>query len=175
MTETPTLNLSFLLHFMTIARPEATLKNKLLLLARLALASSSRGGFRHPIAKFRQLQSRWAFCLQFSFLRMKERRCSGERPSEPIVGASLVNGALSRRIGRVHRRAVLRDGPRNEIIDRQHLGHAGGGMPGAPDVAPARRAPLARADVDILCDVNRAAWRQVVRIETGGCDRRPQH
>src|SRR6266403_1812071 len=72
MTETPTLNLSFLLHFMTIARPEATLKNKLLLLARLALASSSRGGFRHPIAKFRQLQSRWAFCLQFSFLRMKE-------------------------------------------------------------------------------------------------------
>src|SRR5258706_6436406 len=36
MTETPTLNLSFLLHFMTIGRPEATLKYKLLLLARLA-------------------------------------------------------------------------------------------------------------------------------------------
>ena len=49
--------------------------------------------------------------------------------TEPIVAARLVNGSLSGRIGRLHRRAILRDGPRNEIIDRQHLGHAGGGMP----------------------------------------------
>ena len=41
----------------------------------------------------------------------------------------MVNGALSGRIGCVHRRAILRDGPRNEIIDRQHLGHAGRGLP----------------------------------------------
>src|SRR2546429_8037813 len=65
--------------------------------------------------------------------------------TEPIVGARLVNGALSGRTGRLQRRAILRDGACNEIIDRQHLGHPGGRMPRAPDVAPAPRAPLARA------------------------------
>jgi hypothetical protein len=41
----------------------------------------------------------------------------------------LVNAALSGRIGRVQRRPILRDGPRNEIIDRQRLGYAERGMP----------------------------------------------
>ena len=48
-------------------------------------------------------------------------------------------------------------------------------MPRAPDIAPARRTVFARADVDILADVDRAALRQVVGIETGGDNRGPQH
>ena len=48
-------------------------------------------------------------------------------------------------------------------------------MPRAPDVAPAFWAVLARADVDVLADIDRAARRQVVGIEAGGLDRRPQH
>ena len=47
-------------------------------------------------------------------------------------------------------------------------------MPRAPNLAPARRAILARADVDILCDVYRAALRQIIGVEAGG-NRRPQH
>jgi hypothetical protein len=49
-------------------------------------------------------------------------------------------------------------------------------MPRAPDVAPAFGAIFfARADVDILADVDRAARRQVVGVEAGGGNRRPQH
>jgi hypothetical protein len=74
---------------------------------------------------------------------------SGEWPSETIVEAELVNGALrpslppSLHIGPVARRrelsggrvgcAVLPDGARNEIVDRKHLGHSGRGMPRAPE------------------------------------------
>jgi hypothetical protein len=64
--------------------------------------------------------------------------------------------------------AVLRQRPRNEIVDRKHLGYPGRGMPRAPDIAPARRAFLPRADIDILGDVDRAALRQVIGVEAGG-------
>src|ERR1700686_1703218 len=49
--------------------------------------------------------------------------------------------------------AVLRNSARHEIVDREHFGHAGGGMSRAPDIAPARRAVFPRADVDILADI----------------------
>jgi hypothetical protein len=48
-------------------------------------------------------------------------------------------------------------------------------MPRAPNLAPARRAILTRADADILYDVYRAALRQIIGVEAGGGNRRPQH
>ena len=48
-------------------------------------------------------------------------------------------------------------------------------MSGAPDVAPALRAAVARADVDVLADIDRAALGQVVGVEARRDDRRPQH
>src|SRR3982074_3346722 len=41
-------------------------------------------------------------------------------------------------------------------------------MLGAPDVAPALRTLLTRADIDIRCDTDRTASRQVIGIETRG-------
>ena len=55
------------------------------------------------------------------------------------------------------RLAIFRDGARDEFVDRQHVRHARGRMPGAPDIAPAFRAAFAGADVDVLADVDRAA------------------
>lgn len=46
---------------------------------------------------------------------------------------------------------------------------------GLPDVAPAFGAAFMGADVDVLADVDRAALQQVVRVETGGRNRGPQH
>ena len=45
----------------------------------------------------------------------------------------------------------------------------------APDILPAFGTALAGADIDVLADIDRAALRQIVRIESGGLDRRPQH
>jgi hypothetical protein len=77
----------------------------------------------------------------------------------------LVNGALRPELRPRIGGTVFRGGARDEIVDRQHPCHAGGGMPGAPDIAPAGGARLTRADVDVLADVDGAALRQVVRVE----------
>ena len=69
---------------------------------------------------------------------------------------------------RPRRLAILGDRARHEIVDRHHVGDARCRMPPAPDIAPALRAVLARADVDVLADVDGAACRQVVGIEAGG-------
>ena len=70
---------------------------------------------------------------------------------------------------------IFRKRARDELIDRQHLRHARGGVPSAPDILPAFGTALAGADVDVLADIDRAAQRQIIRIKSGGLDRRPQH
>src|SRR5882672_5489125 len=92
------------------------------------------------------------------------RRTRGETAQETIVGARMVNSSLRLRPrplcpgGLTARRAftvaVLREGARDEVVDRQHPGHTRRGMPCAPDIAPARGALVARADVDVLADVD---------------------
>ena len=70
---------------------------------------------------------------------------------------------------------VLRQRPRDHLVDRQHLGNARRRVPRAPDVLPALRAVFAGADVDVLADVDGAAGGQIVGVEAGGFDRGPQH
>ena len=48
-------------------------------------------------------------------------------------------------------------------------------MAGAPDILPTFWTALARADVDVLADIDRAAQRQIIRVKAGGLDRRAQH
>src|SRR5262245_54744908 len=64
---------------------------------------------------------------------------------------------------------------RHKFVDRKQFRHAGDGMPRAPDVLPALWPVLARADVDVLADIDGAALGKVVGIEAGGLDRRTQH
>src|SRR5215831_10371460 len=71
--------------------------------------------------------------------------------------------------------AVLRGGARYQLSCRRHVRYARGRMPCAPDVAPAFGPRLARADIDILADLDRAALRQIRGVEPRSRDRRLQH
>src|SRR5215210_3036468 len=71
--------------------------------------------------------------------------------------------------------AILRQRSRDEIVNREYFGDTGGGMSGAPDIAPALGTFFASADVDVLSDIDRAALRQVIRVEARDNNGRPQH
>ena len=73
------------------------------------------------------------------------------------------------------RRLILRDGTCDHLVDGKNFAHARDAMPRAPDILPAFWAVFARADIDVLADIDRATLRQVVGIEAGGLDRGPQH